>query len=368
MADKEVQISKTAASVASTGKKTSSTSSKAPQVKAGSSNSSNQTSKSTQESQGQGTPPMREVLEILRVLNANVNKQSERMDKQDQRIEDIVSMVSDENQELDYYDEEYDYDENESTTSGMSGPAGSEQNSMNEPKSIFKKLSDKFQQTEQVDIDVHPDLANLVNNSFRNGLSDENLEEVCKDIHRPQNCDSLVKTRVNQGIWRLLKSYTQAEDSRLTSIQGVLLKASMNVVKLVEKLGASDSEHVELGTTAIALLGHANKMINTKRKDLHKADLDHKYHYLASASLPYTDLLYGNDTDVNNNVREINNMNRIGRSVGRGGGPVRGFSRGRRGFNPYPSRGRGIRGRGRGMFHSRPDSGNQAKNPKPQKK
>ena len=91
----------------------------------------------------------------------------------------------------------------------------------------------------------------------------------------------------------------------------MLLKASMNLVKLVEKLCLSHSEHVELGTTAIALLAHANKIINTKRKDLHKSDLDYKYHYLASASLPYTGLLYSNDMDVNNNVREINNMNRI---------------------------------------------------------
>ena len=66
----------------------------------------------------------------------------------------------------------------------------------------------------------------------------------------------------------LLKSFTQSEDSRLTAIQGVLLKESVYLVKLVEKLELSNSEHVELGTTAIALLGHANKMINTKHKDL----------------------------------------------------------------------------------------------------
>ena len=78
-------------------------------------------------------------------------------------------------------------------------------------------------------MDIHPDLANIVNNSFRNGLSDENLEEIVKQVHRPQNCDSLVKRRVNQGIWRLLKSFTQAEDSKLSAIQGVLLKASVNI-------------------------------------------------------------------------------------------------------------------------------------------
>ena len=41
--------------------------------------------------------------------------------------------------------------------------------------SIFKKLSNKFHQPEQVNVDVHPDLINLVNNSFRNGLSGDSL-------------------------------------------------------------------------------------------------------------------------------------------------------------------------------------------------
>ena len=259
----------------------------------------------------------------------------------------------------------YNYDDE----TDCSYPEQGDQESPIEPlqNSIFKKMSYKFQQTEPLDVDVHPDLACLINNSLRKGLSQENLDEICKQIHRPENCDALVKTRVNQGIWRFLKSFTQAEDTRLTAIQGVMLKAATNIVKLLEKLSSSDSEHVELGTTAIALLGHANKMINTKRKDLHKSDLDSKYHYLASASLPYTDLLYGNDTDVNNNVREINTMNKIGKYPGRGAF-ARGQSHGKRGFSPYPARGRGFRGHGRGSPMSRPDSSGPTKNPKPQKK
>ena len=57
-------------------------------------------------------------------------------------------------------------------------------------------------------------------------------------------------------------------------------------------------------------------MINTQRKDLHKSDLHSKYHYLAS--LPYTDLLFVNGTDNNNNVCEINTMNKIGKYPGQG--------------------------------------------------
>lgn len=293
---------------------------------------------------------MREILDIVRALNGNVNAQNARLEKQEKRLDEMFEYMN-------HNDEDYmSYEQNTDNFEQNNESETNEDNCSNEgPTSIFRLLSDKFNRAEQVDPKCHVDLAGLVNNSFRNGLSDENLEDMLKNIKRPENCDSLVKTRVNQGIWRLLKSHTQAEDSRLSSIQGVLLKASANIVKLVEKLSEEESfsEHLELGTNAIALLGHVNKMLNSKRKDLHKSDLDYKYHYLASASLPYTDLLYGDDTDVNNNIKEINNMNRIGKTVARGSFS-RGQSRGRRPYNPYNMKGRGsFRGyRGRGFFPS----------------
>ncbi|WAR30576.1 hypothetical protein MAR_033118 [Mya arenaria] len=346
MADREVQISKNAAaSAVSSGKKTSTMSTKISLEKAGSSTTQSSSKPSQKDSNG---GKMNEVLEILRVLNSNVNAQNARLDKQEKCINDIMNSEWPDEGQHDI-DVPYEQDEFEGQFQSESFGESFSDTTENQSKSIFKKFFDKFQQSEVVDAEVHSDLANL----------EGNLEEILKQIHRPQNCGSLVKTRVNQGIWRLLKSFTQAEDCRLSSLQGLLLKASVNVVKLVEKLGTAES------TTAIALLGHANKTINSKRKELHKADLDYKYHYLTSASLPYTDLLYGNDNDVNNNVREINNMNRIGKATGRGGDPMRG--RGRRGFNPYNSRGRGFRGRN--GFQARTESQSMTKNGKfPQKK
>lgn len=139
---------------------------------------------------------------------------------------------------------------------------------------------------------------------------------------------------------------TQADDNCMQSIQQLLVKATSNVVKLVDKNGDKlDSEDMNLVSNAIALLGHTNKLINTRRKELHKSDLDPKYHHLASSSLPFTDLLYGNDTDVNKNVKEINDLNKIGRNLGRGygRGAYRGGFRSRR---PHPYRRGGFRGRG----------------------
>ena len=72
-------------------------------------------------------------------------------------------------------------------------------------KTTFKGLSYKFLLSEKVDNEVNDDLAHFVNSSFRDGVSEERVSEIMKEIFRPNNCDSLTKTRVNPGIWRLLK-------------------------------------------------------------------------------------------------------------------------------------------------------------------
>ncbi|KAH3883377.1 hypothetical protein DPMN_007332 [Dreissena polymorpha] len=65
---------------------------------------------------------------------------------------------------------------------------------------------ERFSNSDPVDKKVNDDLATFVNSSFRNALSDDIMNELLKEVHRPENCDVLVKTRVNQGIWRLLRA------------------------------------------------------------------------------------------------------------------------------------------------------------------
>jgi hypothetical protein len=127
-------------------------------------------------------------------------------------------------------------------------------------------------------------------------------------------------------------------------IQNCVIKASINIVKLLHKQGDTDSEAFELGSNALALLGHSNKLLNNKRKESHKNDFDPKFFPLTSPSLPFTDFLYGNETDINKNVKDIQDMSRIGK-VGRA---PRG--RGYRNF-PYRRGGRSLRRgyRGRGF-------------------
>ena len=67
----------------------------------------------------------------------------------------------------------------------------------------------------------------------------------------------------------------------MQAIQNLNVKSSINLVKLLDKAGDNmDPQSVEWGTNALALLGNANKLINNKRKESHKHDLDPKYYPL----------------------------------------------------------------------------------------
>ena len=128
-----------------------------------------------------GTPPLKEFVDILRVLNTNVYAQRELLDKQSH----LMTGESDFNDTQ--YDYEYNDDGNESCPSQIEFEGDSVQVSQDSTStSIFKELSNKFHQSEQVYVDVHTYLANLVNNLFRNGLSDYSLDEIKKNKYTGQ--------------------------------------------------------------------------------------------------------------------------------------------------------------------------------------
>lgn len=317
----------------------------------------------TQANKGAVIPPSvtgmnKEMISILREMNTNISKQGEKLETLTNRVDSLYNDY--EYQESDYSYDCYDEAENEvyepviegsEETASVSIEA--EENPKKKQKtgeSVFAEWIDKFKATEKTDAEVNDSLAEIVNNAFRTGLSDLKLEELLKDIHRPENCFSLVKTRVNPCVWRLLKSTTQTEDSKMQAIQNLVIKGSANIAKLLDKEGeAFDGQSFEWAANALALFGHSTKLINNKRKEIHKADIDPKYHPLMSASLAYTNHLYGEDMDINKNVKDIRDMSKVGRAgVGQKSYPRGGYHNynrrrgGRRG--PYRPYGRGRSG------------------------
>ena len=116
--------------------------------------------------------------------------------------------------------------------------------------SIFKNISEKFNPKEVTDHEIDSDLKDFINVTFRERISDDQQTDLIKNIHRPGNRFAMVKTKVNQCIWRLLKPQTQTDDVKMQTIQNDMIKASINVAKLLNEAGQSlngDLLNLELG-------------------------------------------------------------------------------------------------------------------------
>ena len=159
------------------------------------------------------------------------------------------------NEMFESYDDYDDYDDNNNVNEGEVGDENLENEDNSEPPSkrqkvdnvnvekpsnsntsIFKNAAQNFRLKEKVDSEVNSDLADMVNSLFREGISDEKYSDLMKNTLRPENCTSLTRTKVNQLIWTWLSPQTKFLDVVLQQHQFTVIKAAMNLVKLLDKL------------------------------------------------------------------------------------------------------------------------------------
>lgn len=250
-----------------------------------------------------------------------------------------------------------DNQSDKSNASSTAVPSADSNDKSKECNGNFKAYIEKYKVKEALDKPVDSDLADLVNSFFQNGLPDNQLSELLKNTSRPENCNMLTKTRVNQLIWDLLSEYTRNEENKVQYRQNIMIKACILITKLVNQLNECKKESddfpfadmINLGTDALGLLGHFNRSVNLARRDYQRPDLSDEYYHLCSSTVPYTEYLYGDD--ISKKVSDIDSVNKIGRKVRRGRGS--GFRYGRRRFGRLGTRRGNRRGGLRGRFTSR---------------
>ena len=160
-------------------------------------------------------------------------------------------------------------------------------------------------------------LATVVNKMLRTKLSEDKLKEKQGLYTRPQNCETLVTTRVNAEIWSKLQSHTRSVDIRLQKVQALLLKGIVPILRIANTQlnsdgGANAESHKEMtrqALDAISLLSQANQELNQRRRELIKPDLNEKYQQICAEHVPCTDLLFGDD--LHKTLQEITATNRV---------------------------------------------------------
>ena len=159
-------------------------------------------------------------------------------------------------------------------------------------RNAFSKFTKIFKKSDITSDPVDESLAEIVNEAFREGMSNDTLEAMVKEIHRPSNCESLKETKVNAAVWSVLRQHTQNEDAKLRGIQNCMVKATCNIVKVLQKQASNfEDKTLDMAMNAIGLLGQGNRWLNARRKEYHKRDMDPRLHYLCSSSTSFTDQL-----------------------------------------------------------------------------
>jgi hypothetical protein len=163
-------------------------------------------------------------------------------------------------------------------------------------------------------------LATVVNKMLRTKLSEDKLKEKQRLYTRPQNCETLVTTRVNAEIWAKLQSHTRSVDIRLQKVQALLLKGIVPILQIADTQLSSDGgeneNHKEMTRQAldsISLLSQANQELNQRRRELIKPDLNEKYQQICAEHVPCTDHIFADE--LHKTLQDITATNRVSQQV-----------------------------------------------------
>ena len=166
---------------------------------------------------------------------------------------------------------------------------------------------------------VNAELASVVNAMVKEGLPEEKLLEKLNKYHRPENCESLTKVRVNQSIWDHLTPAVRSQDVRLQKVQTSIFKGMCALTTMIDRclddipLIQNGNNLLKSATDALAFFGNANSELNQRRRELIKPDLHDEYKHLCSSSLAITDQLFGDD--LPKQVKELTEVNRVGKKL-----------------------------------------------------
>ena len=98
----------------------------------------------------------------------------------------------------------------------------------------------------------------------------ENAKEMCEEVKRPQNCNSLSTTKVDELIWSRLQSTSRSLDIKFQEIQNCLVKGVTVMVKLTNDLimdkNVSTEKMVKESMKAVELITFANYELNVRRR------------------------------------------------------------------------------------------------------
>lgn len=164
-------------------------------------------------------------LSQFKITKKTQNDKLETLSAKAQELESGESYNYDENEEYDYddLDNEEGGKENDNAGTSTSDTPGTNRKAddeNNNTSSRFYTMAKRFKIKEVCDINVDDTLAKNVTDLFRNGMDEDQYNDLTKDENagRPENYEGLTVVRTNQLVWDLIGPNAQQNDKKLQSV------------------------------------------------------------------------------------------------------------------------------------------------------
>ena len=192
-----------------------------------------------------------------------------------------------------------------------------------EDDDLLDSLSKSLEGEEQTSAPIPEQLAHIVEKRWHKKLEASKLKEKQDKYLRPENCSNLVAPRVNKPIWSTLPRDIKSKDLRLTQPQQILSTAGRAILKstvmLLEarakKTRPNMDELISVHTDILALLGHSSADLAQFRRENIRQSLSEEYKALCTSDIPVTNYLFGNEEDLQANIKAIADANKISKTT-----------------------------------------------------
>ena len=164
--------------------------------------------------------------------------------------------------------------------------------------------SQEFSSKEELGKPVRDKLSKIVNTLFLNDMEEQKLKTINKNYRRPENCPTVVASRVNSEIWNEnLQASHKMTRINLRKIQLLNVSAAYAVIEACEKVVSKFGKYkedlsMELLTPlvdSLVFIGKPTKDTDQLRRDILKSRLPAKMKQLTKNLPAELELLLGDD-------------------------------------------------------------------------
>jgi hypothetical protein len=196
----------------------------------------------------------------------------------------------------------------------------------------LKQILLDYSVEEETGKEIEQDLAELFETMAKGQMKDDTIEKKLAKYKRPKNCNISVP-RVNSELWGILDHAAKSSDLRIQRRQKLLQSAATALTSIAQECVTSDKlDQSEILTTVSDAAGLLLKVfydmsMDRRTKVLNAPQVNKKYRKLATADIPVTNQLFGDDLKAA--TASIDSTSKLGAS----------FTQSSRGRKFFPKRG-----------------------------